>query len=727
MSLGVKTALVLSTVLAACGVAIAVGLSTQTRTHLVEGKVTASEMVVDLFAASVAPALDFDDDDGIRAEVAKVGSNGDVVYAAVYRPEASAPTAELVRAGEARPPRPTSQATVVRRDSIVVTRMLRGQDGKTLGSLLVKLSLARENARFAIARLRVIELTGLATLLTAAVILALARRAVTNPLRRLAGAAQRLEQGSAQTVQVRGNDEVGQLAAAFNAMSRAIVDREGRLAELNHELQRLLDTMRQAIVVFAEGGVLLAVRSRRAETLFAASRDADSILGLLYPNLTDDVRVRAFEQWLRVAFKVPPEAWDRVADLAPREVVLGSEGNEVYLSLDFRPIELDGRISRIMLLASDETEKRRLEERVQQQVEEHEKQMAAMRRLVAGGGQLLVSVLGRAHERVRACEELLAEAVGNVDAGFIEQLFQHVHSVKGEARAFDLSLLDAASSELEDYLAIERGRVREGQLRTIEDVRANLQRRFAETREAVSRASQMLVEASPIGAAILEQVTVQRKDVERLVRALDGRTDEVGDLVRRLASRPFGELLLGLAEAVPRWAARESKRARIDVEGKDVLVPPKVAGVLPDVLTHLVRNSLAHGIEGVADRAAAGKSEVGLIRLIARETPEGPEFAVEDDGRGLDVAAISESARALGIAAEDATRLVFAEGLSTSAGNSLSGRGVGLGAVKADLRSCGYEIRLHSAGSGLIATLSPARRPRASVAPAKLYNRTGST
>lgn len=708
VSLGTKTAIALSVVLASSGVATAIELSNQTLARLVEGKVTAAGMVVDLFAASVMPALDFGDEDAIALEFKKLGGNKDIIYAAVFRPGESAPVFEL---GESklRPPAPPQlDRTRTTHDDIEVARVLEGPDDKALGNLVVRLSLAPENERFVAARKRIFEFTALLTLIAGALVIVIARRVVTVPLRDLSHAARRLEAGSAEQVVVRADDEIGQLGRAFNAMSAAIVDREQRLAELNRELMRLLDSMRQAILVFGEGGLLSAVKSRQAEVMFERSEvEGLRVQDLLFPGSEHDVGRAAFEEWLGVAFAIPVERWTEVAELSPLEVLLDGGERERILSLDFRPVDANGRVEKILLLASDETEKRALERTVRERDEEHEKQMAAMRRLVAGGGQLLVSVLDRARERLAGCDDLVQTTEGMLETSFVEQLFSHAHSVKGEARAFDLSLLESGAAELEDFLAILRGRIREGRAPQVSEVRPELLRRIATAREAVSGAATMLVQASPIGAAILEQVTVQRGDVERLLALAGKRPDEVGKLVNRLASRPFGETLLGLAEAVPRWAIREGKRARIDILGKEVVVPPRVAAVLPDVMTHLVRNALAHGIEPTSDRVASGKEEVGTIRIAAEETSSGPEFTVEDDGRGLDEVALRMKAKELGIAESDTARLAFARGLSTADLGALAGHGVGLGAVETDLASVGYAVTLQDGGSGLRVKLSP--------------------
>ncbi|HEX3594900.1 MAG TPA: HAMP domain-containing protein, partial [Polyangiaceae bacterium] len=360
--MGTKSAIWLCLVLAATGVVTALRLSNLTRERLVDGKVTAATMVADLFAASVTPALDFEDRESLAQEAAKLGTNPEIVYAAVFLPGSPAPVTEWLpdRAGR-HASAPTRPNTEIFSDHIDVSRVLSAQDGHPLGGLVLRVSLAHENERLAEARKRIFEYTGGVTFLVVLGLLVITRRIVTKPLRDLALATRGLEQGRAEPVAVRANDEVGQLGGAFNAMAAAIVDREARLAEVNRELMQLLDGMRQAILVFEPGGVLGAAKSHEAEVIFD-ERDVEGlkVQELLYGTAVADVGAAAFEEWIAVAFTVPPDAWADVAELAPKDVTLETPSGERTLSLDFRPIEVGGRITRIMLLATDETEKRRL-------------------------------------------------------------------------------------------------------------------------------------------------------------------------------------------------------------------------------------------------------------------------------------------------------------------------------------------------------------------------------
>jgi chemotaxis protein histidine kinase CheA len=111
---------------------------------------------------------------------------------------------------------------------------------------------------------------------------------------------------------------------------------------------------------------------------------------------------------------------------------------------------------------------------------------------------------------------------------------------------------------------------------------------------------------------------------------------------------------------------------------------------------HLVRNAIAHGIEAPEDRKSLGKPSFGVIRLAATDAPSGPIITVEDDGAGLDRAKITARAEELDTEPENGIAdLIFSSGFSTAGPRStISGRGVGLSAVREELTRAGYTIEV---------------------------------
>jgi two-component system chemotaxis sensor kinase CheA len=232
----------------------------------------------------------------------------------------------------------------------------------------------------------------------------------------------------------------------------------------------------------------------------------------------------------------------------------------------------------------------------------------------------------------------------------------------------------------------------------------------------LSSVGEVVLASTQLRGASREAATAESA---RLGAELDRMDHVLGDLGRRaleLRTAP----LLRIAENLPRLA-RElglslGKRVSLELDGEELELDRSILDRLADPLLHLIRNSVAHGIESPEERLRRGKPEMGSIRVEARRVHDAIEIAVVDDGAGVDVDAVRARAVAAGLLSADlaedlppseVARLAFQHGLSTATTVSeLAGRGVGLDAVRATVEAMGGEVDLISeAGRGTTALL----------------------
>ncbi len=670
---------------------------------IVEAKRQAAEMVVDLFAASLRAPLDFDDQDAVNVELDNLKQNRDVTSAVVWRAGKPEPVA-LHGEKSSVPPPNARPSTAVLADRVVVRRPVASPEGKRLGATAVEFSLARENAAYLTSRDRMLWLCMLVALGTMLVLLIVTRREVVLPIEALIDAIRRLARGDRGVkVQVSHKDEFGRLARAFESMGAAIVDREQRLAEAHESLRELFDHMRQAILVFDRDGRVIGAQSREAGRIFERHELVQSdVRELLYPDAGPwDAELRAFAEWVDLAFESTPETWTDVAGFAPTTVRLRAPAHERVLALEFRPIFAAERLDRIMLLCTDETEKYRLEREVVAQGERHARQMAAMRRLVSGGGQQFVVFLEATRARLARGVEL-GGTRAELELDAFNECFGHVHTLRGEARLFGLDELAAWAEALEARLSDLRARTLADGGERVDVSDGPLGQEFERALALVDEAERLFVEASPIGHAVLEQVTVQRPDLARLCQLAEQQGGELSLLSERVSARSLGEITAPLAERAARWAQSVNKRARVEVDGREVRIPERLARLLGGTLTHLVKNAVAHGIESPEERARAGKPSVGVIRIgaaAANGTKLEPTIFVEDDGRGIAKNQLLTGLDGRALEPTDAPDGSFRTG-EPNVQDELSGRGMGLAAVVRELGTVGFTLRIEPLPSG---------------------------
>jgi HPt (histidine-containing phosphotransfer) domain-containing protein len=494
------------------------------------------------------------------------------------------------------------------------------------------------------------------------------------------------------------------------------------------ELAGLFDSMRQGVLAFGADGRVTGQYSQQAKEIFRRDRlDGVQVAELLYRNRPSfDLGRQEFATWLESMFFAQGEELAELLELAPQRCIVAQDSeDEQHLRLEFRPLIAEQRLVRVMLLVSDETERVRLKREADRQKVAGERALERMRRLAAGGAHAFLEALRAAETRVGSIEQTLAGATSELSVSEIDLMFRAAHTIKGEARLYDLDALCALAERLEDLLAQLRTSAADGARTLAPQVLAEAKGLLGEARAAIVAARDKLVEASPIGGAILDQVTVSdtdlralRQQVMRMHMTLGEDATRLSEVTSRLLSRPFGASVAGLVDAVDRWSVQQGKRAVLALVGREIAIPPELHEVLPGALGHLARNALVHGIEAPDDRLRVGKPERGNVTISCQSTRAGPVIVVADDGAGVDAAELERRATSRGLSWDQGQsfELMFVDGLSTAGTvDALSGRGVGMSAARSDLRRVGYEIEVTSErGVGTRFTL----RPRTAITPA---------
>ncbi|MCR5881121.1 chemotaxis protein CheA [Phenylobacterium sp. J367] len=187
---------------------------------------------------------------------------------------------------------------------------------------------------------------------------------------------------------------------------------------------------------------------------------------------------------------------------------------------------------------------------------------------------------------------------------------------------------------------------------------------------------------------------------------LDRRIARLHETIGRMRLVPLAPLFRRFPPIVRQLAASLGKSVDLVLSGEGAEVDKAIADGLHEPLLHLIRNAIDHGIEPTAERRAAGKPVPALLRLSAM--PAGDQIVIElaDDGRGLDIARVRSTAVRRGLASAEALAamsddlaadLIFRPGFSTAASvTELSGRGVGLDAVRARTAALGGEVSVHT-------------------------------
>lgn len=200
-------------------------------------------------------------------------------------------------------------------------------------------------------------------------------------------------------------------------------------------------------------------------------------------------------------------------------------------------------------------------------------------------------------------------------------------------------------------------------------------------------------------------------DLAAAAQRLNLITTELQEGVMKTRMQPIGNVLSKFPRVVRDISVQLGKQVRMELEGKETELDKTINEAIKDPLTHLVRNSVDHGIEMPTERIAAGKNPEG--RVILRAFHEGGQvnIEIEDDGAGIDPEKMKANAIKKGLLTEaqaermserEALQLIFMPGFSTAATvSNISGRGVGMDVVKTNIESIGGSVDIATvAGQG---------------------------
>ncbi|MEQ7872646.1 chemotaxis protein CheA [Sphingomonas sp. ASV193] len=204
--------------------------------------------------------------------------------------------------------------------------------------------------------------------------------------------------------------------------------------------------------------------------------------------------------------------------------------------------------------------------------------------------------------------------------------------------------------------------------------------------------------------------------VDGAFERLSGIIAEMRDAITRTRMQRIENLFVALPRMVRDLSGELGKQVLVDIEGGDVELDREMIEMIRDPLTHIIRNAVDHGIERPADRLKAGKREIGVLAVSARQSGNQILIDIVDDGKGIDPARLVDKAvanqlltreEAKALSHRDQLALIFEAGLSTAeAVTAISGRGVGMDVVRSNIERIGGVVEVDSTvGKGTRMTL----------------------
>lgn len=519
-------------------------------------------------------------------------------------------------------------------------------------------------------------------------------------------------------------DEVGHSIVAFNGMIERIQKSSMLLKQKSADIQAMLQNMQQGILTVVDGAVVHPEYSAHLESIFETSNIAGrSMMELVFSDsnlgadalsqvdaatqacLGEDLINFAFNQDLLVSEieKRMPDGRVKILDLSWSAI---SDENDV--------------IVRLMLCVRDVTELRELAA----EAGEQKRRLEIIGEILTVSQDKFEAFIDSSTHFINANERIIRETTVP-DSDAIAELFRNMHTVKGNARTYNLQHLTNVVHETEQrYEALRRSHADDADAwnHAHHWDRDDLMAELIRVREAVdvyaeindvSLGRKAQQNNGDVGGSD-DYLIVQKEYIEDSLRLLEAANP--GDLhnlaamraavhrtLRLVGTESVGKTLAGVTDSLPSLAKELGKATplvRIDDNG--YRLKAEAGGMLRNVFMHLLRNALDHGIEAPDERIALSKLAAGTIDIEVGVEADTCQITLSDDGRGLALNRILGIARERKLVDVDAllsddeiAHLIFRPGFSTAAAiTAVSGRGVGMDAVKDFLTREGGSIEL---------------------------------
>jgi two-component system chemotaxis sensor kinase CheA len=450
-------------------------------------------------------------------------------------------------------------------------------------------------------------------------------------------------------------------------LERIVANRTKELDGRNRAMGLVLDNVDQGFLTISLDGAVDRERSAITDGWLGAGVEGAAIWDIL-GRLNPDVG-----KWLQMS-------WDALAqDILPADVAIDqfptriARGQQVW-SLRYKPIMNDaGSVAKVLLVMTDVTDEVK-RERAEVAQRDFQRVISHITRDRAGFVEFF-----------QESEGLVAKIeAGDLDTATVRRL---VHTLKGNCALFGLSQMVAICHDAETAMQDEREPLSVGERQRITEEWRGLTQKLSEI----------------MGGAKSSLIEVDERELDLLMVDMRGKVtrEEIGQRLLAWKLEPTERRLQRVATQIRATAARLGMtEVDVPIQSNSLRLASAPLREFWGAFTHAVRNALDHGIESAGERTAVGKPAAGQIRLATSRVGENFVVEISDDGRGIDWDAVRKRAAAVGLphdSRDDLSAALFHDGLSTKEEvTEISGRGVGMGALKAACTKAGGRIDVAS-------------------------------
>jgi Amt family ammonium transporter len=467
--------------------------------------------------------------------------------------------------------------------------------------------------------------------------------------------------------------EVGQIARRYNNVIESL--EENLVAKSDYV--SILDNVSDGLFLMDRENRIAPHYSTSLEKIFERSDLAGAVFTDIIKGLVSEKDFNSFVEYSTLLFdrKIAFRTLEKLNPLRQIEIFIDDRrGGFIsrHVECSFLRIEEDNQVVRVMSIVRDITSEVVLASEMEKVRERSQSEMQMFYRILKIEPSMFIEFLSSLEENILKINGILEHEKGSL-ADMLNEIYGHVHAIKGDANLFELDFLAQKAHSFESR---------------IDD----------------------LLHKPDLGNNDFLSLAVMVSDLHGTVSQMHTLIGQILSFQKDFTAHNSGTeelIVFSVRNMVSRLAGKTGKKITVDSEGFEIVnVPGNIRRRVKEVLVQLARNSVIHGIEPPEERRAAGKDASGVIRLTASRDKSGIIISYRDDGRGLDFARLKEKALDSGITAPDGSHeftremlmdIMFQPGVSTAESVDLdAGRGVGMFLVRRIMADLNGRIRIRN-------------------------------
>ena len=477
-------------------------------------------------------------------------------------------------------------------------------------------------------------------------------------------------------------------------LEQMVKARTEELKKANDSMNLMINSLNQGLLVFDEESKCLPIFTNAAKELYAGEpqegKDIKEVLGL------DEKGIENFNKWSKCIFSeiIPFEDAAMLAPTSKPTVLDYTSEDFKYIDIEYFPMRDDTeKLKAVVAVATDKTE----EMRAKEAFKEKEEFVSMVMKLIHNKEQFV----GFVKDAKNIMNDLVKCSQHETEIFDYQTSMRLLHSIKGLAALYSIKNVHDFAHRFESELSPYKNKSKSERvlyapimLKNIETLKRELEDFFLECK-------------SFIGEEVVDghrRIQLKYKDLEEFSEKLNFEASLKNEFTSKFLKEPIKNYVKGYAELVNDLAKQLGKNINpVKFTGGEIKINPDKYMELFNVLVHVFRNCVDHGIGRPEERESIGKSQDGNIEVSFELEKNGSNkinIVIKDDGQGINAEKIRNKMEQLGLtdiaqkeSDEEVIYHIFDSSFSTNEeADEISGRGVGMDAVKQVVEDMGGHV-----------------------------------